>query len=185
MDENNKYIDALTKDFASPTRPLHVTVNSWDEKTKQLEERIRGTVPFEGKIESYVEGYKLMIPASMHGLLKAGGVLTVSTEEHLWLFGAEHWLRMQRNLAKEVGLSPVHNKLARHIYSKMYKFSTINDDGTIDIPPQLLNYAGIKREVAIIGMVYHAEIHSKEAYVAEQAPEKQKSLRDLFRKLKF
>lgn len=188
LDEKNQkdYIETLTgPDFAGPTRPLHIKANSWDETTKQIEDSIRELSPFEGQWQSYILNYQLFVPEQLRPLVEKGGVITVSTENHLMLFGNKHWNRMQRILAKEVGLSPVHNEVARHFYSKMYKFSKLNDNGTIDIPLNLIYYAGLEKDVALIGMIYHAEIHNKESYMQSEKPEIKKSLLDRFRKIKF
>lgn len=186
-DEKQKqdaYIQAMTS-VGSPSKPLHITPNSWNEETKKLEDNIRDTVPFEGKYQSYIKGFQLFIPKEFQSLFEHGGVLTVSTENHLMLFGNRHWSRMQRILSKEVGLSPVHNSVARHFYSNMHKFSKLNDNGTIDIPIPLAQYAGLEKEVAIIGMIYSAEIHNKQAYLLSEKPEERKGLLDRFKKIKF
>ena len=178
------YMKVLT-DVGSPTKPIHISPNSWDETTKKLEDNIRDSVPFEGKYQSYIKSFKLIIPEELQHLIESGGVLTVSTENHLLLFGNRHWSRMQRILAKEVGLSPVHNSVARHFYSNMHKFNKLNEDGTIDIPLPLAQYAGLEKEVAIIGMIYSAEIHNKDSYLSSEKPEARKGLLDRFKKIKF
>lgn len=191
MDEKQKqtsdsYLEALTApDFAGPTKPLHLKMNSSDERTKEMEEHIRNSSAFEGKWQSYLnKDFKLIIPPSLVGHFSSGGVVTVSTENHLLIFGTKHWDRMQRILAREIGLSPVHNGVARHYYSNMYRFKQLNEDNTLDLPLHLIQYAHLAKEVAIIGMVYHAEIHDKEGYLSSEQVEK-KSLLDRFRKIKF
>jgi DNA-binding transcriptional regulator/RsmH inhibitor MraZ len=190
MDEKQKqtnegYLEALSApDFAGPTKPLHLKMSSSDERTKEMEEHIRNSSAFEGRWQSYMKDFKLVIPQQLVGHFNSGGVVTVSTENHLLIFGTKHWDRMQRILAKEIGLSPVHNGVARHYYSNMYRFNRLNEDSTLDLPLHLIQYASLAKEVAIIGMVYHAEIHDKTSYVTAEKVEK-KSLLDRFRKIKF
>lgn len=169
----------------SPTRPIHITASTWAERTKLLEDNIRDEVPFEGQWQSYIEACKLFIPTELQHLFTGGGVVTVSTENHLLLFGQRHWARYQRLLAKEVGLSPVNNEVARHIYSNMHRFNKINEDGSITLTPELIRYADFSEEVAIIGLIYHAELHDKSTYVASQNPIEQRSRIDRFKKLKL
>ena len=169
----------------SPTRPFHITPHSSEEDFKKTEDYIRDSVPFEGKWQSYVSNYSLVIPEELRDLFSSGGVVTVSTENHLMLFGTVHWSRMQRMLAKSVGLSPVNNELARHIYSKMHRFHKLNPDGSINVPIELIQYAGISKEVAIVGMIYHAEIHDLQTYKTSDTPDNRKSMLDRFRKMRF
>lgn len=184
MDQEKQTI-APPVEQGSPSAPIHITQNSWDEETNRLEDYIRNNLAFEGKIESYIDSYRLMIPINFRHLFETGGVITFGTERHLMLFGLRHWERYQRLLAKQVGLSPVNNELARHIYSNMYRFTSLNDDGSVNIPYELLDYAGINRNVAIIGLIYHAEIHNKTGYLAQQKPEVTKSRLARFRKIVF
>ena len=180
----DEYIKALTE-VGSPTRPIHVKLNSWDEETHRLQDNILSQAPFQGKWQSYIKDYRLYIPEQLQYLFSAGGVLTVSTEKHLLLFGSKHWSLMQRTLAKETGISPVHNEVARHYYSNMASFNKLNDDGTIDIPISLIQYAGLQNEIALIGMMYFAEIHDKKAYLDSERLEKQESKLSRFRKINF
>jgi DNA-binding transcriptional regulator/RsmH inhibitor MraZ len=189
--EENKHAKGLP-DFSdslntagSPARPFHITLKpDWSEETKRLEDLIRDSRAFEGKFQSYVNSYTLMIPEELHHLFTSGGVLTVSTEKHLLLFGSTHWNRMQRILSNHVGVNPTDNELARHIYSHMHRFGKLNEDGSINLPIELIEYAGLDRDVAIIGMVYYAEIHDKKAYLSSGAPDKRESMLDRFRKMR-
>jgi DNA-binding transcriptional regulator/RsmH inhibitor MraZ len=193
MDNEENKNAKKTTDFSeslnnagSPTRPFHISINAdWNEQTKKLEDYIRDSKPFEGKWQSYIKDYTLMIPEELRPLFDGGGVLTVSTENHLLLFGNVHWSRMQRLLSKDVGLSPVNNEVARHIYSHMYKFNRLNDDGSINVPPELAQYAGMSKDIAIIGMIYHAEVHDKQSYLTSETPDEKKSRLARFRKLRF
>lgn len=169
----------------TPTRPFHVSIyGDWNEQSKKLEDYIRDSKPFEGKWQSYISNYCLIIPDELKDLFDGGGVLTVSTENHLLLFGNVHWSRMQRLLSKHVGLEPVNNELSRHIYSHMHKFNKLNENGSINIPLELADYAGLSKDVAIIGMIYHAEIHDLQSYKTSNAPENKQSLLDRFKQMR-
>ena len=189
MDERNElsqkdYIKVISE-LGGPSRPIYAKLNTWDETTRQLEDSIRENAPFEGTWQSYLSGLRIIIPNELRPLLASGGVITFSNDRHLWLFGQRHWTRMNRIISKQVGPSPVNNDHARHIYSHMYRFSALNEDGSIDVPLELLRYAGITGEVVIIGMMFYAEIHDKASYVESEKPEKKRSLLSLFRKLRY
>jgi DNA-binding transcriptional regulator/RsmH inhibitor MraZ len=168
-----------------PTRPIHITPHSSEEDFKKLENHIRDSIAIEGKWQSYISNYCLVIPEELRDLFQYGGVITVSTERHLLLFGNAHWSRMNKMLSKEVGLSPVNNEVARHIYSHMHRFNKLNEDGTISLPLELVDYAGLKKDVAIIGLIYHAEVHDKASYLTLETPDKRESMLARFRKIRF
>ena len=168
----------------SPTSPLYITVNTWHEQTKKLEDNIRETAPFEGQYQSYIDsGFKLIIPDQLRHLFETGGVVTVSTGDNLMLFGLRHWSYFQRLLTKQVGLSPINNELSRHIYENMQRFDKLNDDGSIVLSPQLKKYARLNNDVAIIGMIYYAEIHDKDGYLSSQKIEALLDRKARFKKL--
>ena len=187
-DEKQKSQDSILNnpDFGAPSRPIHISQkSSWSDRTKEMEDYIRDNVPFEGKFQSYLKSYQIIIPEQFRKNFSSGGVVSVSTEKHLLLFGTIHWSRFSRLLAKEVGLSPDHNSAARHIYSNMYRFDKLNENGTIDIPLELVKYADLNEEIAIIGLMYHAEIHDKKTYLASEKPDEKHSLLERFKKMRF
>ena len=165
-----------------PTKPIHIVTETWAERTAKLEDYIRNNVPIEGRYQSKATDGKLLIPTKFVDNFINGGVITVSTENHLLLFGITHWDRFQRLLAKEIGLNPVHSEVSRHIYGNMHRFSGLTDDNAILVPQELLRYAGLDDEVVIIGVVYHAEIHRKESYVRAESSDNKTTRLERFKK---
>jgi len=172
----------ITSEPGDPTRPIHIVSHTWSEKTRQDGDYIRDNLAFEDKWASYSDGLKIIIPEEMRKLFANGGVVTCSPEDHLLLFGGNHWNYYQRLLAKQVGTSPINNEMARHIYENMHRFSRLNDDGSITITREQASYAGIESDVVIVGVVYHAEIHAKDAYVISQKTDALLARKDRFRK---
>lgn len=169
--------------LGSLTNPVHIVGNTWNEETKNLEKFISLNCPFEGKWQSYISEGNLIIPDNMVGLFDAGGVIATSTENHLWIFGLRHWERMQRIISKKVGLSPINNETARHVYQNMHRFKK-PENNQISIPNDLLNYAGIDKDVVIIGMVFFGEIYDKNSYKVSNSSEAKKGLLNRFKKIK-
>ena len=171
----------------TPTKPVHIVNRNLEKHIQEIEDLIKGEKPFTGKWQTYIEDDRLFIPEELQPLLTNGGVVCLSTEDHLLLFGGIHWTRFERILSREVGLSPVHNAVARHIYSNMYRFNSLDDAGFLNIPSKLLEYANIKGQAAIIGLMYHAEIHSlddyKQNYDVNEKPETKSKLLSSFRKI--
>lgn len=177
--------ETKSQEQGGPTRPFHIVTETWNEKTSKLEDYIRDNKAFEGKFQSRVDGSKLFIPDEMKPLIESGGVVSVSTENHLLIFGHTHWQRYQRILSKEVGLSPVHNEVSRHVYGNMYRFSKLTDDGAIILPRELIQYAGLKDDLVIIGLIYHAEVHEKKTYLNLESEDNKISRLERFKKIIF
>lgn len=151
-----------------PTRPIHIsTQKTWDEQTRQIEDDIRMFAAFEGRWQSIITNGRLTIPEQLRHIFADGGVVAPSQNKNLLLFGSKHWLRYSRVIAKDIGTDPVHNDIARLTFSNMHRFK-ISETGDIDIPADLLEYAAIDSEVAIIGVMYHAELHNKQLYLSGQ-----------------
>lgn len=155
--------------FGGPSRPLHIVIDSWYEQTKKLEDDIIENSAFEGEWQSYLQdGFKIIIPDEMRKLFKFGGVVTAGVDHNLNLYGNKHWSRLQRVLSKENAMSPVNTSFMRHIYANMIRFDKLNDDGSIVLPLELIKYARLTDEIAIVGMVYYAEIHNKRDYIEDK-----------------
>lgn len=154
----------------SPSSPLYLKIDNWNEHTRRIEDDIRETVPFEGNWQALydAENNKLVLPTEIRSLFDSGGVICYGVGQHLMLFGAKHWYRYARVLAKKLGINPVHGEVARHIYSSVYKFSKLNPDGSIPLRVSFAEYADLDQTVVIVGSMYHAEIHDKAAYLQGQ-----------------
>lgn len=172
-------------DFAGPTRPLHLRISSWEEETHRLEDRIREQYPFSGRWQSIITpSSKLLIPKELQHLFADGGVISVSTNHHLILYGKQHWQRMERKLAKDIGLEPVHNDRARHLLESLYRFDGLDKDGAVDVSVYFKEYANIKDEVVIIGTIFHAEVHDRKTYMETQTKISKDSLLQRIKNIK-
>lgn len=168
--------------IADITRPLHLKLDTWEEGVRQTEDYIANNKSFEGKWQSYVEDGLLHIPEEYWPLFETGGVVTVNTERHLLLFGGVHWRLFQQKLGIRVGVTPMDNRIVRHVLGNMVRFNKLGEGGTIKVPANLLAYAGISGEVAIIGVIYQAEVHDRSAYLHSQEPDEQAALIEQFNK---
>ena len=113
---------------------------------------------------------RLILPAKFRGQLAPGLVMTRGQERCLFLLPLDEFRRMHDQIRQ----APVTSKQARD-YLRVF-LSGASDElpdkqGRISIPPALRTYAGLDRDVAVIGAGTRVEIWDLaawEAYLAEQ-----------------
>ena len=113
---------------------------------------------------------RLILPAKFREQLEKGVVVTRGQERCLYVFPAVEFER----LAEQLRQAPVTSKQARD-YLRVF-LSGASDEvpdkqGRITIPPVLRTYAGLERDLAVIGAGQRVEIWDAaawEAYLARQ-----------------
>ncbi|GEA88259.1 division/cell wall cluster transcriptional repressor MraZ [Cellulomonas cellasea] len=113
---------------------------------------------------------RLILPAKFRAQLAPGLVMTRGQERCLFLLPMDEFRRMHEQIRQ----APVTSKQARD-YLRVF-LSGASDEmpdkqGRISIPPMLRTYAGLDREVAVIGAGTRVEIWDLaawETYLAEQ-----------------
>ena len=113
---------------------------------------------------------RLILPAKFRAQLAPGLVMTRGQERCLFLLPLDEFRRMHDQIRQ----APVTSKQARD-YLRVF-LSGASDElpdkqGRISIPPALRTYAGLDRDVAVIGAGTRVEIWDLaawEAYLAEQ-----------------
>ncbi len=112
---------------------------------------------------------RLILPAKFRSQLAEGLVLTRGQERCLYVFPVAEFQRLHERAQS----APVSNKQARDYLRVL--LSGAHDDvpdkqGRLNIPPELRKYAGLSRDVAVIGTGGRAEIWDAaawETYLAE------------------
>ena len=113
---------------------------------------------------------RLILPAKFRDELAGGVVITKGQERCLYVFPINEFER----LADQLRQAPVTSKQARD-YLRVF-LSGASDEvpdkqGRITIPPALRTYAGLERDLAVIGAGQRVEIWDAaawEAYLARQ-----------------
>jgi MraZ protein len=113
---------------------------------------------------------RLILPAKFREQLEAGVVVTRGQERCLYVFPAAEFER----LAEQLRQAPVTSKQARD-YLRVF-LSGASDEvpdkqGRITLPANLRTYAGLDRDVAVIGAGQRVEIWDStawETYLGEQ-----------------
>jgi MraZ protein len=113
---------------------------------------------------------RLILPAKFREQLEAGVVVTRGQERCLYVFPLAEFER----LADQLRQAPVTSKQARdylRVFLSGASDESMDKQGRITIPPTLRTYAGLGREVAVIGAGQRVEIWDAaawETYLAEQ-----------------
>ncbi len=100
---------------------------------------------------------RLFLPARFREQLTGGIVITKGQENCLYGFPAAEFARMAASLSE----APVTTKALRD-YSRVF-FGSASDEtpdrqGRVSIPPGLRSYAGLTRDVAVVGVNNRIEI---------------------------
>lgn len=113
---------------------------------------------------------RLILPAKYRDQLQGGLVMTRGQEHCLYVFPHAAFVQMQEQLQK----APLTSKEARS-YLRVFLSGAVDDapdkQGRITIPAGLRSYAGLERELAVIGTGNRIEIWNLTAwneYLTEQ-----------------
>lgn len=113
---------------------------------------------------------RLILPAKFREQLQAGVVVTRGQERCLYVFPLAEFER----LAEQLRQAPVTSKQARdylRVFLSGASDESMDKQGRVTIPPNLRTYAGLDREVAVIGAGQRVEIWNAvawETYLAKQ-----------------
>jgi|SRR5664279_1348798 len=113
---------------------------------------------------------RLILPAKFREQLEAGVVVTRGQERCLYVFPIAEFER----LADQLRQAPVTSKQARdylRVFLSGASDEVVDKQGRVTIPTALRTYAGLDRDVAVIGAGQRVEIWDSTAwdsYLAEQ-----------------
>jgi MraZ protein len=116
---------------------------------------------------------RLILPARFREDLADGVVITKGQERCLYVFPSDEFATIASRLREQ----PMTHKAAR-AYTRVF-FASAHDEvpdkqGRVTIPAHLREYAGLDRELVVIGASTRVEIwdrHAWEAYLAESEDE--------------
>ena len=110
---------------------------------------------------------RLSVPAKFRDILGSTVVIAQAPERCLRLYSLEGWEQFIEELSQKIKTStPEGRKLYRRITAKS-SVCDIDSQGRIIVTPNLREYAGITKEVVVIGNGNKAEIWNREKYDEE------------------
>lgn len=106
---------------------------------------------------------RLILPAKFRDGLAGGVVITKGQERCLYVFPVAEFTSIAAQLREQ----PMTSKAAR-AYSRVF-FASAHDEvpdkqGRVTIPGHLRQYAGLDRELAVIGASTHVEVWDRQAW---------------------
>ena len=84
-------------------------------------------------------------------------VITRGLDSCIWVYPLVQWKEIEENLRKLSSLSSIHRAFVRNT-ARYATPSTYDKQGRINLTPSLINFASLKKDVLIIGMVNKMEI---------------------------
>jgi MraZ protein len=109
---------------------------------------------------------RFVVPARYRESLGVGFVLTIYPPDPcLALFDAEAWDRVCSALEAQPQKSGEYRNFVRYIFGNTQQVSC-DAQGRLVVSPQLRTYAGLNREVQIVGALSHVEIWAPERLAA-------------------
>ena len=109
---------------------------------------------------------RLMVPAKVRSVVGNVMILTRAVDRCLWLFPADEWRQMSEKLI--AATSPFSERarlIQRRILAPAQEVE-IDRSGRIAIPPTLREFAALKKDCTILGMVRYLEIWDEPTYAA-------------------
>ena len=104
---------------------------------------------------------RLNIPAKFRQSLSADSqntfVITRGLDPCIWVYPLEQWKEIENNLRNLSSVKNIHRTFVRDT-ARYASPSTYDKQGRITLTPSLTEYAGLEKDVLIIGMINKIEI---------------------------
>jgi MraZ protein len=112
---------------------------------------------------------RLIIPARFREVLQAGGgdgVMLSRMDSSLFAYTFEEWKKIEDKILSLAEKSEAMRRFRRVFIGGAFELGC-DKQGRILIPPTLRQYAGVKKEVVLVGVLDHFEIWDRENWEAE------------------
>lgn len=124
-----------------------------------------------GYINTLDEKGRVAFPARLKNELSGDNfVITRGIERCLYLFSSEAWRDFEERLQKSDAMSRDWRRMQRHFLGWASE-TVIDKSGRLAIPQSLREYAGLNREVIVMGLGRRIEIWDAERYREAQGGE--------------
>jgi len=110
---------------------------------------------------------RLFIPAKLRGFLGSVFYVTVSSEACLWAYPEPAWEELRTRVS---ALSRLNQQKVRPLFANAARCE-LDSQGRILLTPTLIGFAGLMKNVSIIGFNDHAEIWDTDVWNETNAKE--------------
>lgn len=112
---------------------------------------------------------RLIIPSRFRDVLKAGGgdgVMLSRMDSSLFAYTFEEWKKIEDKILSMAEKSEAMRRFRRVFIGGAFELNC-DKQGRILIPPTLRQYAGVQKEIVLVGVLDHFEIWSRENWESE------------------
>jgi len=112
---------------------------------------------------------RMIIPARFRDVIKAGGgdgVMMTRMDLSLFAYTFEEWKKIEGKILSLAEKSEAMRRFRRVFVGGAFECNC-DKQGRILVPPTLRHYAGVKKEIVLVGVLDHFEIWSRENWEAE------------------
>jgi MraZ protein len=112
---------------------------------------------------------RMIIPARFRDIIKAGGgdgVMMTRMDSSLFAYTFEEWKKIEGKILSLAEKSDAMRRFRRVFVGGAFECNC-DKQGRILVPPTLRHYAGVKKEIVLVGVLDHFEIWSRENWEAE------------------
>ena len=109
---------------------------------------------------------RIIIPARFRDVIKANssaGLMVSRKDKHLLVFTFEEWRKIEANIVAQAEKDDSMRRFIRFFIGAAVNCSCDKQDRIL-IPPTLRDYAGLQRDIVLVGVLDHFEIWSKNNY---------------------
>ena len=107
---------------------------------------------------------RLSVPSKFRDSLGSTVVIAQGPERCLRLYSAEEWEKFVESVGEQLDTSKVDGRMLFRQLTSQSSMCDIDAQGRIIVSPKLREYAGITKEVAVIGNGSKAEIWDRKKY---------------------
>ena len=111
---------------------------------------------------------RLIFPAKLREDFAGGVVLARGQERCINAYSAEEWANLRNRMAQASNSSATVRALTRHMFAES-ELETFDGQGRILIAAALRDWAGLDKELVVVGVLDHVEIWDRQAYESYMA----------------
>ena len=109
---------------------------------------------------------RIIIPARFRDVIKANsseGLMVSGKDNHLLVYTFEEWRKIEANILAQAVKGDRMRRFIRFFIGAAVSCNCDKQDRIL-IPPTLRDYAGLQRDIVLVGVLDHFEIWSKDNY---------------------